>query len=267
MKILDDLARLIARRDLIKSVDADLRDWANGDLKFARAVGSRFHKLRGCDAEAKDIEALSNDGKRAEDLVETGKVQVFVIEHDWAAALAGAFDEPDAQVRVPYPECAFEFQVSGKRVIAISLLRRGDEAESLAIQIYVEVEFGWHCMLPGTYSNRLQKAVFDQVRAACVALDAEVAQAEIVIAPHRLNKARAGRGKLPLGDYHIVVPVKRGRSDRLEEESEGTTDERRRVRLHFRRGHWRHFETHKTWIKWTLVGDPDLGFIDKHYRL
>jgi hypothetical protein len=33
------------------------------------------------------------------------------------------------------------------------------------------------------------------------------------------------------------------------------------------RGHWRHYERHKTWIKWTLVGDPDLGFVDKHYRL
>jgi hypothetical protein len=30
---------------------------------------------------------------------------------------------------------------------------------------------------------------------------------------------------------------------------------------------WRHFVSHKTWIKWTLVGDPDLGFIDKEYRL
>lgn len=41
----------------------------------------------------------------------------------------------------------------------------------------------------------------------------------------------------------------------------------RRRRLHFRRGHWRHFETHKTWIKWMLVGDPDLGFVEKEYRL
>jgi len=31
--------------------------------------------------------------------------------------------------------------------------------------------------------------------------------------------------------------------------------------------HWRHFENHKTWIKWHLRGDPCLGFIDKHYRL
>lgn len=40
-----------------------------------------------------------------------------------------------------------------------------------------------------------------------------------------------------------------------------------RKRLHFRRGHWRHYESMKTWIRWCLAGDPDLGFIDKHYTL
>lgn len=37
--------------------------------------------------------------------------------------------------------------------------------------------------------------------------------------------------------------------------------------MHFRRGHWRHYQDHRTWIKWCLVGDPDLGFVDKHYKL
>ncbi len=41
----------------------------------------------------------------------------------------------------------------------------------------------------------------------------------------------------------------------------------RRTRLHVVRGHWRHYEEHKTWIKWHLRGDPDLGFIQKHYSL
>jgi hypothetical protein len=38
-------------------------------------------------------------------------------------------------------------------------------------------------------------------------------------------------------------------------------------RLHFRRGHFRHFDGWKTWVNWCLVGDPDLGFVDKHYKL
>lgn len=37
--------------------------------------------------------------------------------------------------------------------------------------------------------------------------------------------------------------------------------------MHFVRGHWRHYEVSKTWIRWHLRGDPDLGFIDKEYRL
>jgi hypothetical protein len=39
-----------------------------------------------------------------------------------------------------------------------------------------------------------------------------------------------------------------------------------RKRLHLRRGHWRHFATYRTWIKWMMVGNPDLGFVDKEYR-
>jgi hypothetical protein len=38
-------------------------------------------------------------------------------------------------------------------------------------------------------------------------------------------------------------------------------------RLHFRRGHYRHYPNHKLWIRWCLVGNPDLGFIDADYRL
>ena len=28
-----------------------------------------------------------------------------------------------------------------------------------------------------------------------------------------------------------------------------------------------HGDRWRTWIKWMLVGDPDLGFVDKEYRL
>lgn len=53
-------------------------------------------------------------------------------------------------------------------------------------------------------------------------------------------------------------------------------------RLHFRRGHWSHYSNpgageiqftdegylrSKSWINWMLVGDPDPGFVDKHYKL
>lgn len=33
------------------------------------------------------------------------------------------------------------------------------------------------------------------------------------------------------------------------------------------RGHWRRLSTFKTWVRWHLRGNPDLGFIDKKYTL
>lgn len=103
------------------------------------------------------------------------------------------------------------------------------------------------------------------IRAICVALEAEVAATEVVRTPHKLNHARERRGRQPIFSYHTVNLARRSRVERLPADADH--EPAWRVRLHFRRGHWRHFENHKTWIKWMLVGDPDLGFVDKHYKL
>jgi hypothetical protein len=47
----------------------------------------------------------------------------------------------------------------------------------------------------------------------------------------------------------------------------GASSGRHKKRLHFCRGHWRHYEKSKTWIRWCLKGDPDLGFVDAEYKL
>jgi hypothetical protein len=88
---------------------------------------------------------------------------------------------------------------------------------------------------------------------------------DVIRAPHKLNAARERRGDVPMLDYTTINLARR--RERPEPLSENGDESRQSVRLHFRRGHWRHFETHKTWIKWTLVGNPDLGFVEKHYRL
>jgi hypothetical protein len=93
-----------------------------------------------------------------------------------------------------------------------------------------------------------------------------------------LNKHRAKAGKTPVRSYN-VVRLHRKHTVR----SECTTPTGRRVRCHYRRGHWRHYELpssgaeqvvdkdgilrSRTWINWMLVGDIDLGFVDKEYRL
>jgi hypothetical protein len=108
---------------------------------------------------------------------------------------------------------------------------------------------------------KLINIVSDQIRFACIALDAEVAISKVIRQPHLSNQG--ANNYQSLKDYHIVSLAHRGpRALPI-----GNSDASRHVRLHFRRGHWRHFESHKTWIKWMLVGDPDLGFVDKHYKL
>jgi hypothetical protein len=102
------------------------------------------------------------------------------------------------------------------------------------------------------------------IRSICIALDAEVAVTEVIRAPHRLNHQREKQGKKPVLDHHVVNLARRSRVEPLP--SAGDREARWHPRLHFRRGHWRHFEDHKTWVRWCLVGDPDLGFIDKEYR-
>lgn len=66
----------------------------------------------------------------------------------------------------------------------------------------------------------------------------------------------------PLYEYRVVRLNRKPRTQSLP-----ATALHAPKRLHFRRGHWRHYEGFKTWVRWCLVGNPDLGFIDKEYRI
>jgi hypothetical protein len=110
-----------------------------------------------------------------------------------------------------------------------------------------------------------QAAIKDRVRATAravaIALDAQVAETDVVRAPHRLNANERGVvGRLlrtiTSSNWRAVLALLLCRRRLLSASATA-----------FRRGHWRRFPSHKTWIKWTLVDDPDLGFIDKRYRL
>lgn len=216
----------------------------------------------------------------------------FLITHNWAAAFAGAEEFSGEGFKLPAPNCCFEFRVSGRRVLAC--FHEDDGFYFLAIEFDGPEEFecyGWDhdlhtasgqdgawARLVGYESDPearaalikllepLRKLVVGNVRAACIALEAEVAEAEVVRAPHRLNAARERRGKRPLSDYHVINLANRRRYAPLPAEM-ADHDHRNRPRLHFRRGHWRHYQNHKTYVKWTLVGDPELGWVDKDYRL
>jgi hypothetical protein len=123
----------------------------------------------------------------------------------------------------------------------------------------------WFCPHDEADKDEPFKNAGAQIRAICIALDAEVATHTVVRAPHKLNVKRERDGKCPLFDYRVVSLSRRSRALGMPRSTLGQTPTRKR--LHFRRGHWRHYAEFKTWVRWTLVGNPELGFIDHEYRL
>jgi hypothetical protein len=225
--------------------------------------------------------------------------QLFVVKHNWAAAFEGATFESTKindnaalveQFNLPFDHCIFELRISGVTVLALLYQLSEQQLSDTKYKdffvntngIMMSCFFGvgdfWFCDTGardpdssavfvkngiGSFSapeNPLD-IVWKQVRAICIALDAEVATYELHRQPAALNDARTKAGKVPLYDFHIVDLSKRHRTDF----NGGGTH--RSPRLHFRRGHWRHYPTHKTWIKWMLVGNPELGFVEKSYKL
>lgn len=190
----------------------------------------------------------------------------FLIEHDWAGAFSNAEDFASGDCPMPYDDVMFELAYGDRRVCLWT-----NETDDWMCR-FISIHGGW---LANGFKRieplerdltPLDNVLSDQVYAVCIALDAEIAVKDVVRADEKLNRAREKRGKPPLLDYHVVRLSRRERAAPLERHDDGDR-KHRSPRLHFVRGHWRRFSNHKTWIKWHLRGDPDLGFIDKHYRL
>jgi hypothetical protein len=270
--------------------DGDLRDIArhleNG-LILEKPQGTSFHHLVDFITSLPGREATLFNFMRQE-------FQSFVVEHDWAKAFEGVKDFEGGDIMLPYEFTCFEFRISGLRVMAcLGTTPNGIEGVMITginkrwyvnphKLVLINGQLG-HLDVTFTHTDRFAKAFLDllgkQIRAVCIMLDAKVAVGERRnLAVGGLNKKRIKEGKAPLRDYHVVVLSKRLRSEGSRD-SEPTGVHRR---LHWRRGHWRHFDTpggavryinndgitvSKTWINWQLVGDEMLGFVDKHYKL
>lgn len=251
--------------------------WADQKYVLEKNDCSRFHKF----LEAELADKLV-DGNQPETRFRThtwDSSHVFLVKHDWAAAFKGASGIEDSSPRLPYETCVFEFRISGRSVICIffdrsiasnylsisidheSRLKSGEE-QGASSPAWIQCGEYWVSLAEGPFQFELMDLVQSQVTAICIALDSEVATHEVVRAPAALNAKRTRSGKVPLSDYHVVDLARR---HRLANPSGGESGAKHR--LHFVRGHWRHYEEHKTWIKWHLRGDPSLGFIQKHYTL
>lgn len=262
----------------------DLREWSRGDLRLEHPQGSSFHHLI-------EYEDRVAPGQYRSHLDQRGYPQIFVVERDWARAFAG-YDLSDGEAPLPFPDCLFEFRISGVRVLAMY-----NEVSMFCVYgrggVWVADDFYYfHDGVAKKQTNpandgyefgRVAKLVRDNVRVACIMVDANVATREVRHASPVLVKKRAQEGR-PSPRDHYVVDLKKphyGPSGRLAR-SGGAVTERRPQRGHFRRGTWVHYDDvdsgqvkyvddggfwhSRTWRNWHFAGDRN-NIIEKEYRL
>jgi hypothetical protein len=196
----------------------------------------------------------------------------FVVNRSYRYLLQGTEAAEGAFV-LPFDSCLFQFQVGGRPIAVLAYHHESGVAFSAILGSgshwtggNVNYEYDgrrWITTSDDENDTMLPIATWlgDEIRAISIMLEAEVAVSEVVRAPHKLNAAREKRGKVPINEYHTIDLRTRHRTVPVY----GT--ERRGPRLHFRRGHWRHYATWKTWIRWCVVGDPDKGVILSEYKL
>lgn len=249
------------------------------DLKLERPQGSSMHHLCEYVATNKHLYGTNSVSVNLVEEIKRKEWQSFVIEHDWAAAFEGATDFDGGDIKMPYSKTCFEFRINGIRVLMFVY------EETSAAVMAVGVNGRWYVnanqlrmergalVAVGIYKDFVSKEgtikkfmdlVSSQVRAVCIMLDSKIAERETVRVSAKLNEQRKRKGKALLSDYHVVSLSRKFRAKPAEDHVVTPGSKRR---LHFRRGHWRHYDNHRTWINWMLVGDPDLGFVDKHYKL
>lgn len=256
----------------------ELEEWLKPGLKLQKAEGSAAHRLLDAFASDDVLDLLAAPGNSASfPTLPIGlHTNIFVVQHDWAEAFRGAEEFDSGDFRLPYDISIFEFRISGRRVCALVV---DPPEDNKTIVAFVEIGNQWFLparaieLVDGRWQGRqdehdnifaaIPTLLAEQIKAVCVSLEAEVAASQEVTIDAKLNAARQRRGKPPLPDYNIVRLNRQARSVQI-----GDDDSRARKRLHFRRGHRRHLSgDRKTWVRWCLVGNPDLGFIDKEYRL
>lgn len=263
--------RLTELNRMIDAYDETI-EWAKGGVALERPAAPRFRELRAAISRGENLWYAPHEAQGKEAAVEIEKeifryAETFIVEHDWATAFAGT-EMKGAPFKLPYDVCAFEFRFSGRTVIALATNLEADiyycPAMSTSDGGWLLPDFSIRIDGPETKAPGMQDIfgrVAEQIRAVCIALDAEVAASSVVREPY--TGERGKNAFSPARSYH-VVSLSRRAARTLPSSAEPSG---RKKRLHFRRGHWRHFEDHKTWIKWMLVGDPDIGFVEKHYRL
>jgi len=249
-----------------------VREWLHEPVVLQRQDGSALHRMTlAADTGRHFIpkhSTLAGDGVKeaiGRDY-DHAMPPPFIVTHNWAKAIGPAISEGQHDYKIPYsPLSLFEFRITNRQVMAFV-------HDDGSVDAYAEDGLFWiHVVFEGfgeeeVLGRQLIETLRTQIRAVCIAIDADVAVAETVRVDERLNRSRIAKGRMPMSNHHVVHLAKR--TERPAPLPDDHTGEKRRTpRLHFVRGHWKHYANHKTWVKWFLRGDPDLGFIEKEYRL
>jgi hypothetical protein len=236
---------------------------------FAPKSSSFFHLLK-AGAPVKAIDG-GEDGewKNWHAAFVENKWQIFVIQHNWAKLLrdqALPQIDRDAVPPLPFDHCAFEYRIGPPGSYLLAFATTDDRVRS-HIAVADRPPFRimhWGMTFDGDFQTLQDERIINfsaaVVEATLIAMDSGVASAAARGCSDKLQKAREKRGKPRIDEYHVVDVVRRERNAHSGGGAHASP------RLHFRKGHWAHNDTKRWWVKWCMVGNPDLGFIDKHYR-
>lgn len=221
---------------------------------------TRIHKLLEGYNEDLVLAIRPNQEKLDADIKATYGATTFVVRHDWYCVLKETCDSTkNDEIKLPYDCCAFEFIINGKPII---VLATQDVGQGPLYSVFVNNVDSWIYDDANNNNPAAVNYALQQVKAICIVLDSEIAKTTVVSAPAALNAKRIKNSKLPIRSYNVVDLSKSRKKYDVT-----FTGTHASPRFHFRRGHWRHYDDHKTWIKWNLIGNPDTGFVDKYYKL
>lgn len=213
------------------SVLTKLEEWgASSEITVGKNDCSRIHSLQETTADRGLIDQSDGLFTSGGDPLLLRPMRTFVVRNDWAS-LVGDDAIGNEEVRLPYPHCAFEFVINGRPVIQMCLQPESGEIQAIA---FVNIDGVWvGCEPKFSKKSPVLCLAWQQVLACCAMLDAEVAKAEEVKAPKKLNEKRGKMGRSPLMDFHVIDLCRRSAHGSA---GRGSL-QRKGVRLHFRRGH------------------------------
>lgn len=293
----NDTGRMATER-MQSSYYDDLARFLKSPLIIEKPQGASLHHLMDYDRNYHGVSFI----EQAHDHMAWDDLQNIVVEKEWGKLFSG---NEDAEWRLPFEFCCFEFRISGARVLAFMIQDESSNVIHVPI-LAIGLARHWSCSqheyqirgvnvleksVRGTYDNErmyvgkeykpLVDFIAKQVRAVSIVLDAQVTQCERVTPAPGLNQKRIKDGRSPIKEHRVVRLVKRERPH--VRRGFAMQGERKPQGLHWRRGHYKHYPDYesgeimyvndggfflsKTWARWALAGDPDYGIIEKEYRV